>query len=93
MEFLNQVTATDLLVLVDFLTTPVNADTANTLFNILAAREGRGSTMVTSQFNPQEWYTSMADKVVAESLLNRLVGGAEIINLDGPNMQLKPTLS
>ncbi len=27
------------------------------------------------------------------TLLNRLVGGAEIINLDGPNMRLKPTMS
>ncbi len=92
-QFINQITTTDLLVLDDFLTTPISADTANVLFNILAAREGRGSTMVTSQFNPEEWYTSMADKVVAESLLNRLVGGAEIINLDGPNMRLKPTMS
>ncbi|MFP7364410.1 ATP-binding protein [Corynebacterium callunae] len=92
-QFINQITTTDLLVLDDFLTTPISADTADVLFNILAAREGRGSTMVTSQFNPEEWYTSMADKVVAESLLNRLVGGAEIINLDGPNMRLKPTMS
>lgn len=92
-QFINQITTTDLLVLDDFLTTPISADTANVLFNILAAREGRGSTMVTSQFNPEDWYTSMADKVVAESLLNRLVGGAEIINLDGPNMRLEPTRS
>lgn len=92
LQFINQITTTDLLVLDDFLTTPINPDTANMLFNILSAREGRGSTMVTSQFNPDEWYTSMTDKVVAESLLNRLVGGAEIISLDGPNMRLSPTM-
>ena len=48
--------------------------------------------MVTSQFTPEEWYTCIADKVVAESLLNRLVGGAEIVSLDGPNMRLSPTM-
>lgn len=92
LQFVNQITTTDLLVLDDFLTTPISPDTANMLFNILSAREGRGSTLVTSQFNPEEWYTSMTDKVVAESLLNRLVGGAEIISLDGPNMGLSPTM-
>lgn len=92
LQFVTQITTTDLLVLDDFLTTPISPDTANMLFNILSAREGRGSTLVTSQFNPEEWYTSMADKVVAESLLNRLVGGAEIISLDGPNMRLSPTM-
>ena len=92
LQFVNQITTTDLLVLDDFLTTPISPDTANMLFNILSAREGRGSTLVTSQFNPEEWYTSMTDKVVAESLLNRLVGGAEIISLDGPNMRLSPTM-
>ena len=63
------------------------------MFNILAGREGLGSTMVTTQFTPQEWYVSMPYEVVAESMMNRLVDGAEIINLDGPNMRLKPTVS
>ena len=68
-------------------------ETANELFNLLAAREGKGSTMVTSQFSPEDWYESMPDRVVAESLLNRLVGGAEIVNIEGTNMRLKPTVS
>lgn len=92
LEFINQVVATDLLVLDDFLTMQVTAGTADALFNVLAAREGRGSTMVTSQFSPEEWYLSMPDKVVAESLLNRVVGGAETVNLDGPNMRLASKL-
>lgn len=92
LEFIKQITTTDLLVLDDFLTTPISPDTAHVLFNILAAREGLGSTLVTSQFSPEEWYTSIADKVVAESLLNRLVGGSEIVSLDGPNMRLSPTV-
>lgn len=91
LKFIQRVVNVDLLVLDDFLTTPISAATANELFNLLAAREQRGSTMVTSQFTPDEWYTSIPDKVVAESILNRLIGGAEIINIDGPNMRLKPT--
>ncbi|QCB28916.1 transposase/IS protein [Corynebacterium endometrii] len=93
LQFTNQIVSCDLLVLDDFLTTPISGETSIELFNLLAAREGRGSTMVTSQFEPDEWYDSMPDRVVAESLLNRLIGGAEIVNIDGPNMRLKPTVS
>src|SRR5690606_34676183 len=48
LEFIKQITTTDLLVLDDFLTTAISPDTAHMLFNILAAREGLGSTLVTS---------------------------------------------
>ncbi|MBA5244892.1 MULTISPECIES: ATP-binding protein [Corynebacterium] len=79
----------DVLVLDDFLTTPVDATTAHLLFNILSEREGNRSTIVTSQFTPQDWYRSIPDAVIAESILNRLVAGAEIITLEGPNMRLE----
>ena len=79
----------DVLVLDDFLTTPVNAATAHLLFNILSEREGNRSTIVTSQFTPQDWYRSIPDAVIAESILNRLIAGAEIITLEGPNMRLE----
>lgn len=77
----------DLLVLDDFLTTPITSETAAELLNILAAREGRGSTMVTSQFDPVDWYKSLHDAVIAESILNRIVSNAEVVQLDGPNMR------
>lgn len=81
----------DLLVLDDFLTTPVTGETAAELLNILAAREGRGSTIVTSQFDPQDWYKSLHDAVIAESILNRIVAGAELVQLAGPNMRQHTT--
>ena len=77
----------DLLVLDDFLTTPIPGETAAELLNILAAREGRGSTVVTSQFDPEDWYRSLHDAVIAESILNRIVSNAELVQLDGPNMR------
>lgn len=76
-----------LLVLDDFLTTPITSETAAELLNILAAREGRGSTAVTSQFDPEDWYKSLHDAVIAESILNRIISNAEIVQLAGPNMR------
>lgn len=87
LDFLADLHNCDLLVLDDFLTTPINPQIAAELLNILAAREGRGSTLVTSQFDPQDWYKSLHDAVIAESILNRIIGNAEILSLDGPNMR------
>ena len=89
LAFLTGLHTCDLLVLDDFLTTPVDATTAHLLFNILSEREGNRSTIVTSQFTPQDWYRSIPDAVIAESILNRLIAGAEIITLEGPNMRLE----
>ncbi|WP_408929952.1 ATP-binding protein [Corynebacterium axilliensis] len=55
MKFLQDLHLADVLVLDDFLTTPIDAATAHQLLNILAEREHRGSTIVTSQFTPDEW--------------------------------------
>ena len=87
MKFLNGLHTCDLLVLDDFLTTPISSETAAELLNILASREGRGSTVVTSQFDPEDWYKSLHDAVIAESILNRIVSNAELVQLDGPNMR------
>lgn len=87
LKFLAKLHNCDLLVLDDFLTTPIAGETAAELLNILAARDGRGSTAVTSQFDPQDWYKSLHDAVIAESILNRIISGAEIVQLAGPNMR------
>lgn len=87
LSFLGTLHAVDVLVLDDFLTTPITADTASEILNILAGREGRGATVVTSQFDPEDWYRSLHDAVIAESILNRIVSNAELVQLDGPNMR------
>ena len=89
LKLTRELISVDVLVLDDFLTTPVDATTAHLLFNILSEREGNRSTIVTSQFTPQDWYKSIPDAVIAESILNRLIAGAEIITLEGPNMRLE----
>lgn len=87
LESLNDLHNCDLLVLDDFLTTPINQHTAAELLNIMAARDGKGSTLVTSQFDPEDWYKILNDAVIAESILNRIVGSSEILQLNGPNMR------
>ena len=66
---------------------PIASAAAARLVNILAGREGHGSTAVTSQFDPEDWYESLHDAVIAESILKRIVSNAEIVQRDGPNMR------
>lgn len=87
LKFLQDLHACDALVLDDFLRTPIRSETAAEILNILAAREGRGSTVVTSQFDPEDWYKSLHDAVITECILNRIVSNAEIVQLAGPNMR------
>ncbi|WP_166821117.1 ATP-binding protein [Brevibacterium limosum] len=89
LRFLDSLRNCDVLVLDDFLTTPISMDTTAKILNILASREGRGATIVTSQFDPEDWYKSLHDAVIAESILSRLVSVSEIVQLDGPNMRKK----
>ncbi|WCZ39621.1 ATP-binding protein [Corynebacterium jeddahense] len=46
---------------------------------------------MTSQFTPDEWYKSIPNAVIAESILNRLVAGAEIITIEGETLRLTPS--
>ncbi|AOP52247.1 hypothetical protein BLSMQ_0533 [Brevibacterium aurantiacum] len=44
-------------------------DTTAKILNILASREGRGAAIVTSQFDPEDWYKSLHDAVVVEAIM------------------------
>lgn len=50
LRFLQKLRDYEILLLDDFLTTPICGRIASELLNILAAREHRGSTIVTAQF-------------------------------------------
>jgi len=77
-----------LLILDDFLTTPIeDARNAIDLFEILERREGRGSTLIASQLEPESWYLRIEGELMADSILNRTATRARFIDLDGPNMR------
>lgn len=40
-----------------------------------------------SQFDAEDWYKSLHDGVIAESILNRIVSAADLIQIHGPNMR------
>ena len=76
-----------LLIVDDFLTTPIATQGAIGLFEIMEAREGRAATLIASRLEPNEWYLRVEGEPMAGSILNRVATGARYIDLDGPNMR------
>ena len=79
--------AVKLLILDDFMTTPIPAHSAVELFEIVEARDGHGATVIASQLEPNEWYLRIEGELMADSTLNRIATGARYLDLDGPNMR------
>lgn len=77
----------DLLIVDDFMTTPIKTENAVDLFEIMEAREGRAATVIASQLEPNEWYLRIEGELMADSILNRIATCARYIDLEGPNMR------
>jgi DNA replication protein DnaC len=86
-EKMDRIAAVSLLILDDFFTTPVSERGIIDLFEILEAREGRGSTLFASQIDPAEWYLRIEAEVIADSTLSRITKRARYIDIEGPNMR------
>ena len=87
-DALDRFSKPDLLILDDFFTTPIeNPLNAVDLFEILESREGRGPTMFASQLEPDQWYLRINSELCADSILNRAVEHAGVLDIKGPNMR------
>ncbi len=86
-EHMDAYKTVQLLIVDDFMTTPVTTQNAVDLFEIMEAREGRAATLIASQLEPNEWYLRIEGELMADSILNRIATGARYIDLDGPNMR------
>lgn len=76
-----------LLIIDDFLTTPIQTTNSVDLFEILEAREGRRATLIASQLEPNEWYLRIEGELIADSILGRVASACRYLDIDGPNMR------
>ena len=76
-----------LLIIDDFLATPVETVNSVDLFEILEAREGRRATLIASQPEPDEWYRRIEGELIADSILGRVASACRYLDIDGPNMR------
>jgi DNA replication protein DnaC len=76
-----------LLIIDDFLTTPIETVNSVDLFEILEAREGRRSTLIASQLEPNEWYLRIEGELIADFILGRVASVCRCLDIEGPNMR------
>ena len=57
------------------------------LLEVLEDRNGRGSTIVTSQVPADQWHEVIGDPTLADAILDRLVHNAHRLNMTGESMR------
>ena len=76
-----------LLILDDWGLASLTPEQGRDLLEILDDRQGRGSTIVTSQIDVKHWHEMIANPTVADAILDRLVHSAHRLNLAGESMR------
>lgn len=73
----------DLLILDDFCLQPLDAIETHDVYEIVVERHRRASTVLTSNREPKEWLAVMADPMLAQSAVDRIVNSAYELTLEG----------
>jgi DNA replication protein DnaC len=71
---------------------PVTKEQANLLFRLVSMRYEKGSIILTSNYNFDEWGEIFSDHVVAAAIIDRLVHHAHIFYINGTSYRLKGKL-
>lgn len=71
---------------------PISNHEANLLFQLIAVRYEKGSIVLTSNFNFDDWGRFFSDSVVASAIIDRLVHHAHFFFVCGASYRLKDKL-
>lgn len=88
-KLLRRFSRIDLLVLDDWGITPLADVDRRDLLEILEDRYGRRSTLVASQVPVDKWHDAIGDPTLADSILDRLIHGAYVLEMQGESMRRK----
>lgn len=76
----------DLLILDEFLLSPVSSDQARELLEIIETRSVKGSVIFCTQFEPEGWYTRIGnecDATICEAIIDRIIHNSYEISIEG----------
>jgi DNA replication protein DnaC len=76
-----------LLILDDFGVSPISADDATNLFEIIEDRTEINSTIITSQLPVSNWYNYLNNDTVADAILDRIIHSSHRVELEGESMR------
>ena len=76
----------DLLILDEFLLSPVSTEQTRELLEIIEARSVKGSVIFCTQFEPKGWYSRIGndcDATICETIIDRIIHNSYEVMLDG----------
>ena len=73
----------NLLILDEWLLTPLKGNEARDLLEIVESRHQDGSTIFCSQFDPKGWHEKIGEDTLADAILDRIVHDSYSILIDG----------
>lgn len=87
LEYINALSSLALLIIDDFGLMELDPDKCRYLFEVLDARDGRGSVMIISQLPVSSWHSMFKDNTYADACMERLIRGAYRLEFNGKNMR------
>jgi DNA replication protein DnaC len=88
-RLLRKLAKTDVLIIDDLGTSPLDAAQRLDLREILEDRYSVSSTIITSQLDPKHWHSFIGDETLADAICDRLVHNAHRFKLSGESMRKK----
>lgn len=82
----------NLLILDELGYMPITKEQANLLFQLVSVRYEKGSIILTSNYNFEDWGQIFQDNVVAAAIIDRMVHHARIFYINGSSYRLKSKL-
>ena len=85
----------ELLIIDDLALQPLDRTSTTDFYELCVERHQRAATIVTSNRTPDEWLTMMADPLLAQSAVDRLVSTAHELIIEGPSyrQRQKPSIN
>jgi len=78
-----------LLILDEWLLTPLSQNEARDLLEIIEARHTQSSTIFSSQYAPEGWYSKIGEEALADAILDRIVHNSYTITISGMDSMRK----
>lgn len=87
LKYLARLAKAQVLILDDFLLTPLTDQQRQDFLEVIEDRHTAGSTVVTSQYGRKRWHERIGDPTIADAICDRLVHSAYKIELSGESIR------
>jgi DNA replication protein DnaC len=89
LRLIKKIRRSPLLILDDFGLAPFDANSRQTLMDLVEDRHDQSSTIITSQIPVNKWHELIGEGTIADAILDRIVNSAHRISLNGKSLRKK----